>query len=83
MMQAPSSWSRRTAAGNFRDATFREICGAIRDTGPIGMTATPHFVFPVHYNPTCASTAHDHSSKGKNPNIHLMDPVGYRTTESS
>ncbi len=57
-------------------APFRDICGAIRDLAE-RYRHQAHILFPVHYNPNVRQPAHE--ILGGQPNIHLMDPVDYRT----
>lgn len=55
---------------------FRDICGAIRDLAE-RYRDDAHVIFPVHYNPNVRDPAHE--ILGGIANIHLIEPVDYRT----
>lgn len=55
---------------------FRDICTAVRDLAE-RYAGDAHVVFPVHYNPNVREPAHE--ILGGFANVHLVDPVDYRT----
>jgi len=55
---------------------FQNVCGAVRTLAERYKDSL-HFVFPVHYNPNVRVPAQQ--ILGDLPNVHLIDPVDYRT----
>ena len=57
-------------------APFQAICHAVGELAD-RYRNDAHVVFPVHYNPHVRQPAHD--IRGGRANVHLVDPVDYRT----